>query len=128
MPDALRPLRRVLIVEDEDNIAMALSYLLSTEGCESDRVASGGEAMARIRAMNPDLVLLDVMLPGRSGYDVCADVRGDPALAGTKILMMTAGGSGAERRRGMAAGADGFITKPFELGALRREVRRLIAG
>lgn len=128
MDDARPRPQRVLVVEDEDNIAMALAYLLSREGYQHDRVASGTDALRRIRMMRPDLVLLDVMLPGVSGYDVCADVRGDPALAGTKILMMTAGGSGVERQRGMAAGADGFITKPFELGALRREVRRLIAG
>lgn len=127
MPEPPRPARRVLVVEDEDNIALALAYLLSREGYLHDRVASGDEALGRIRVMRPDLVLLDVMLPGASGFEVCADVRGDPSLAGTKILMMTAGGSGVERRRGMAAGADGFVSKPFELGALRREMRRLIA-
>lgn len=125
MADAgARPPARVLVVEDEDNIAMALAYLLSREGYEHDRVATGADAIGRIRTMHPDLVLLDVMLPGVSGYDICAGVRSDPALKGVKIVLMTARGSAAERRRGMDLGADGFVTKPFELSALRQEVRR----
>lgn len=118
---------RVLVVEDEDNIAIALDYLMTREGYEPDRIANGGEALTRIRATHPDLVLLDVMLPEVSGYDICADVRRDPALSDVKILMMTARGAANERQRGMAVGADGFITKPFELRELRNEVRRLLA-
>ena len=121
-----KPARRVLIVEDEDNIALALDYLMTREGYEHDRVADGSEALPRIRETQPDLVLLDVMLPGVSGYDICQGVRTDPGLAGVKILMMTARGSAMERRRGIELGADGFIAKPFELKQLREEVRRLI--
>ncbi|AMY67573.1 response regulator transcription factor [Frigidibacter mobilis] len=120
--------RRVLVVEDEDNIAIALDYLMTREGYAHDRVSSGAEAMARIRATHPDLVLLDVMLPGVSGYEICQDVRMDPGLADVKILMMTARGSAMERRKGLALGADGFIAKPFELKELRAEVRRLIGS
>lgn len=119
--------RRVLVVEDEDNIALALDFLMEREGYDHDRVADGGAALPKIRAMRPDLVVLDVMLPGVSGYDICRDVRGDPALREVKILMMTARGSSVERRRGQAIGADGFITKPFELKELRQEMRRLLA-
>ncbi len=118
--------KRVLIVEDEDNIAIALDYLLSREGYEQDRIANGAEAMARIRAMHPDLVLLDVMLPEVSGYEICQEIRMDPALSDVKILMMTARGSAMERRKGLALGADGFISKPFELTELRAEVRRIL--
>ncbi len=118
--------RRVLVVEDEDNIAIALDFLMTREGYAHDRVANGAEALARIRATRPDLVLLDVMLPGVSGYEICQDVRRDPGLADVKILMMTARGSAMERRKGLALGADGFIAKPFELKELRAEVRRLI--
>ena len=120
--------RRVLVVEDEDNIAIALDYLMTREGYAHDRVSSGTEAMARIRATHPDLVLLDVMLPGISGYEICQDVRMDPGLADVKILMMTARGSAMERRKGLALGADGFIAKPFELKDLRAEVRRLLGS
>lgn len=118
---------RVLVVEDEDNIALALDFLMTREGYDHDRVADGGAALARIRAMRPDLVLLDVMLPGVSGYDICQGVRRDPGLRDVKILMMTARGSLVERRRGLEIGADGFITKPFELKELRHELRRLLA-
>ncbi|MDP2086671.1 MAG: response regulator [Gemmobacter sp.] len=120
--------KRVLVVEDEDNIAIALDYLLTREGYDHDRVANGGEAMARIRGTHPDLVLLDVMLPEVSGYEICQGVRLDPTLADVKILMMTARGSAIERRKGLALGADGFISKPFEIKELREEVRRLLAG
>ncbi|MFO1201167.1 MAG: response regulator [Tabrizicola sp.] len=119
---------RVLVVEDEDNIATALEFLITREGYGHDRVASGGEALARIRATRPDLVLLDVMLPEVSGYEICEGIRTDPALARTKVLMMTARGSAMERRKGIELGADGFISKPFELKDLRAEVRRLLAG
>ena len=118
---------RVLVVEDEDNIATALEFLITREGYDHDRVASGAEALPHIRATHPDLVLLDVMLPEVSGYDICQGIRTDPALARTKVLMMTARGSALERKRGIELGADGFITKPFELKDLRAEVRRLLA-
>ncbi|NEX47489.1 response regulator transcription factor [Pseudotabrizicola algicola] len=117
---------RVLVVEDEDNIAIALDYLMTREGYEHDRIANGAEALARIKATHPDLVLLDVMLPEVSGYEICQGVRLDPTLADVKILMMTARGSAIERRKGLALGADGFISKPFELKELREEVRRLL--
>ncbi|WP_022704445.1 response regulator transcription factor [Pseudorhodobacter ferrugineus] len=118
----------VLVVEDEDNIALALDYLMTREGYAHDRVANGGEALARIRTMHPDLVLLDVMLPEMSGYEICQGMRLDPDLADIKILMMTARGSAIERKKGLALGADGFISKPFELTELRAEVRRLLEG
>jgi two-component system, OmpR family, phosphate regulon response regulator PhoB len=117
---------RVLVVEDEDNIAVALDYLMTREGYDHDRVASGADALPRIRSTHPDLVLLDVMLPEVSGYEICEGIRTDPKLADVKVLMMTARGSAIERRKGMALGADGFISKPFELKDLRDEVRRLL--
>ncbi|WP_149141007.1 response regulator transcription factor [Gemmobacter caeruleus] len=119
---------RILVVEDEDNIALALNYLMMREGYQHDRVANGAEALPRIRETHPDLVLLDVMLPEVSGYEICQSVRLDPALADVKILMMTARGSTIERQKGLALGADGFISKPFELKELRTEVRRLLTG
>jgi DNA-binding response OmpR family regulator len=119
---------RVLVVEDEDNIALALDYLMTHEGYEYDRVADGGHALDHIRRTHPDLVLLDVMLPQVSGYEICQGMRLDPSLAGIKILMMTARGSSIERKKGLALGADGFIAKPFELKELRQEVRRLLGA
>jgi DNA-binding response OmpR family regulator len=117
---------RVLVVEDEDNIATALEFLIMREGYAHDRVASGADALSRIRDTHPDLVLLDVMLPEVSGYEICEGIRTDPSLSDIKVLMMTARGSTIERRKGLALGADGFISKPFELKDLRDEVRRLL--
>jgi DNA-binding response OmpR family regulator len=118
----------ILVVEDEDNIAIALDYLLTREGYAQSRIATGAGAVDMIRDRKPDLVLLDVMLPEVSGYEICQAVRSDPDCGHVRILMMTARGSAMERRKGMAMGADGFISKPFELKELREEVRRLIAG
>lgn len=120
--------KRVLVVEDEDNIAVALDYLMTREGYEQTRIATGAGAVDLIRETRPHLVLLDVMLPEVSGYEICQNIRMDPNLSDVKILMMTARGSAMERRKGLAMGADGFISKPFELKALRAEVRRILAG
>lgn len=120
--------RHILVVEDEDNIAIALDYLIRREGYAQTRTATGAGAVDLIRRLRPDLVLLDVMLPEVSGYEICQAVRQDPELAGVRILMMTARGSAIERRKGLAMGADGFISKPFELKELRAEVRRILAG
>lgn len=119
---------RVLVVEDEDNIAAALEYLITREGFGHDRVANGADALPRITATHPDLVLLDIMLPEVSGYEICHLIRTDPLLSDVKILMMTARGSALERKRGLEIGADGFIAKPFELKDLRAEVHRLLGA
>ena len=121
------PAPRILVVEDEDNIATALEFLILREGYGHDRVSSGAEALPRIRDTRPNLVLLDVMLPEMSGYEICEGIRTDPALSGVKVLMMTARGSASERKKGLERGADGFISKPFELQDLRAQVRRLLA-
>lgn len=118
--------RRVLIVEDDDSIAAALEFLARKEGLSPERIASGAEAMGRIVATRPDLVMLDVMLPEVSGYEICRRLRRDPALRAVKVLMMTARGSAQERDRALGLGADGFIAKPFDLGGLRAEMRRLL--
>ncbi|MFV0382386.1 response regulator transcription factor [Paracoccus sp. (in: a-proteobacteria)] len=116
----------ILVIEDEDNIAVALDFLLTRDGHSHNRMATGAGAVARIRETQPDLVLLDVMLPDVSGYQIVQDVRADPALKDVRVLMMTARGSTVERRRGLALGADGFIAKPFELSELRAEMARLL--
>ncbi len=118
--------KSVLIVEDEDNIALALEHLMRREGYALTRVANGAEAMPMITRDHPDLVLLDVMLPEVSGYEICQAVRQDPGLADVKILMMTARGNQMERRKGLALGADGFICKPFDLADLKAEMQRLL--
>jgi len=117
----------ILVIEDEDNIAVALDFLLTRDGHRPARIATGRGAVERIRSSRPDLVLLDVMLPEVSGYQIMEDLRADPDLAHVRVLMMTARGSVLERRKGLALGADGFVAKPFELAELRAEMARLLA-
>ena len=121
------PRHRVLIVEDDDHIAMAIEWVLGREGLSHDRVASGQEALPRIRETRPDLVLLDVMLPEISGHDICRDLKRDPSLSDVRVLMMTARGSVQDRRRAMDEGADAFVSKPFDVKDLRAEVKRLLS-
>ncbi len=127
MEDAT-PEAHILVIEDEDNIAIALDYLLGREGYGRTRLATGAGAVDEIRRLRPDLVLLDVMLPEVSGYEICQSVRADPEVAHLPILMMTARGSAMERRKGLAMGATGFIAKPFDLKALREEIARILAA
>lgn len=116
----------ILVIEDEENIAIALDFLLTRDGHKHARLATGAGAVQHIRERCPDLVLLDVMLPDVSGYQIVQDLRADPALKDIRVLMMTARGSVVERRKGFALGADGFIAKPFELSELRAEMARLL--
>ena len=119
---------RILIIEDEDNIAVALEFLMSRDGHSHRRLSTGREALAAIRQDHPDLVLLDIMLPDVSGYQIVQELRADPALRDVRVLMMTARGSVMERRKGLALGADGFIAKPFELAELRAEMARVLGA
>ena len=119
---------RIMVIEDEDNIAAALDFLLTRDGHQHSRLATGAGAIDALRDARPDLVLLDVMLPEVSGYQIVQDLRADPSLRGVRVLMMTARGSVMERRKGLALGADGFIAKPFELAELRAEMARVLEG
>ncbi|WP_321365032.1 response regulator [uncultured Celeribacter sp.] len=120
--------KRILLVEDEDNIAIAIEVLLTRAGYELLRVSHGDQALPNIRAQKPDLVLLDVTLPGLSGYEVCQRLRLDAELAHIPVLMMSARASEAEQRKGVAMGANAFLTKPFAMSDLLGSVARLIAG
>jgi DNA-binding response OmpR family regulator len=119
---------RILLVEDEDNIAIAIEVLLGRAGYDLVRVSRGDQALPNIRAQQPDLVVLDVTLPGCSGYEVCQRLRSDPSLSHIPVLMMSARVSQAEQRKGLAMGADAFLTKPFAMDDLKGLVARLIEG
>jgi DNA-binding response OmpR family regulator len=117
----------VLIADDDPNIVLALRFLMEKEGYRV-RVATDGEAaLADVAAQPPDVVLLDAMMPRRSGFDVCAAIRSDPQLAGVRVVMLTAKGLARERRMGLRAGADEYVTKPFSNQDVLRLVRRLTA-
>ena len=118
----------VLIADDEPNILVSLEFLMKREGHRVLLARDGDEALALIRAERPALVLLDVMMPGKSGFEVCAAVRADEQLAGVKIVMLTAKGRDTDVAQGLGLGADAYVTKPFGTRELAARVRDLLAG
>ncbi len=118
--------KKVLIADDEQNIVISLEFLMKREGFEVLVASDGDEAIRRIRADQPDLVLLDVMMPKKSGFEVCQEVKADPALGGVRILMLTAKGRDTEVAKGLALGADAYMTKPFSTRELVDKVRSLL--
>ncbi|RMF38476.1 MAG: response regulator [Alphaproteobacteria bacterium] len=119
---------RVLIVEDEPNIVESLSWILSREGFQVQTVGDGAAALRRIVAMKPDLVILDAMLPGRSGFEILRDIRADAAIAATPVIMLTARSQAHDREAARQLGADLFIAKPFSNADVVESARRLTAG
>ena len=116
----------VLIADDDANIVLALRFLMEKEGYEVAVATNGEAALAMATRLRPDVVLLDVMMPRRNGYDVCAAIRADCALANTRVVMLTAKGLTAERKNGLRAGADAYVTKPFATRDVLDQVRRLL--
>lgn len=118
--------KKILIADDEVNIVISLEFLMKREGFEVVLAADGEEAIAKIREEMPDLVLLDVMMPRKTGFEVCQEVRSDPSLQDIKILMLTAKGRDTEVAKGMALGADAYMTKPFSTHELVERVKALL--
>jgi DNA-binding response OmpR family regulator len=118
--------KKILIVDDEPNIVLSLEFLMKKAGFEVAVAKDGEEALAQVARLNPDLVLLDVMMPKKSGYEVCEALRADPARAGMKIVMLTAKGRDTEVAKGMALGADAYVTKPFSTKDLVVQVSDLL--
>lgn len=116
--------KKVLIVDDETNIVISLQFLMEQVGYRVDVARTGEEALEKIAVFLPDLILLDVMLPGVSGYDICQRVRQTPAWQAMKIVMLTAKGRDVERAKGLALGANAYVTKPFSTKELLAEVQR----
>ncbi|HMN77365.1 MAG TPA: response regulator [Burkholderiaceae bacterium] len=121
-------MHKILIADDEPNILISLEYLMKREGYEVVVARDGDEALAAIRRERPALVLLDVMMPGKTGYEVCDLVRADAELAATKIVLLTAKGRDTDVAKGLAIGATDYITKPFSTRELAQRVRELLAG
>ena len=119
---------RVLIVEDEPNIVESLSFLLRRAGFDVAATGDGESALADLRSQPARLVILDLMLPKANGFEVLKAVRNDPALAGVRVLILTAKGQASDRRLAEAIGVDAFMTKPFSNREIMTEVRRLTAG
>lgn len=120
--------RHVLLIEDEANIAEAIRFVLMRDGWRVTTHGDGHDAMARVREARPDLVILDVMLPGQSGFDILAALRADPATADLPVLMLTAKGQARDREAAARAGASRFMTKPFSNAEMLAEVRALVGA
>ena len=118
--------KRVLIAEDEPNIAVSLEYLMQQSGYEFQIVTNGIDALRAAWEFRPDLVLLDIMLPLKNGFEVCQSMRETPELSRVKIVMLTAKGRDTELAKGLALGADAYITKPFATRELLETVKRLL--
>ncbi len=116
----------VLIVDDEPNIVLSLEFLMKKAGYAVAVARSGEAALSAVAEAPPDLVLLDVMIPERNGFDVCQAIRANPDWQTVKIVMLTAKGREIEREKGMALGADDYITKPFSTREVVRRVRQLL--
>jgi DNA-binding response OmpR family regulator len=117
---------RVLIADDEPNIVVSLEFMMKREGYDVLVARDGPQALAAIRESRPALVLLDAMMPGMSGFEVCEAVRADPETRGTRILMLTAKGRETDVARGVGAGADAYVTKPFSTRDLVAKVRDML--
>ncbi len=118
--------KKILIVDDEPSIVAPLQFLMERSGYEVMVATSGEKALEMINENRPDLVLLDVMLPGLSGFDVCRMIREDSELAGTRIILVTALGRRVNVAKGMALGADDYIVKPFANQELVAKVKQLL--
>ncbi len=118
--------RRILIVDDEPNIVTLLEFLMRGSDFEVRVARNGEEALRRAESFRPDLVLLDVMMPQRSGFEVCQKIRENPALRDVKIVMLTAKGRDLEKDRGLNLGANAYVTKPFSTKELMNTVRGLL--
>ena len=118
--------KKVLIVDDEPNIVASLEYLMGKAGYEVAVARDGDEALAAVDAFRPDLVLLDVMMPRQSGYEVCRKMRDRPDLRAIRIVMLSAKGREAEVSKGLSVGADAYVTKPFSNRELMAQVAELL--
>ncbi|MGZ5239666.1 MAG: response regulator transcription factor [Caldimonas sp.] len=118
--------RKILIADDEPNIVISLEYLMNREGYAVSVARDGEETVQTILRDRPDLVLLDAMMPKKSGFEVCQEVRANDVVKDTLILMLTAKGRDTDIAKGLGLGADAYMTKPFSTKDLVRKVRELL--
>ncbi|MCC6657900.1 MAG: response regulator [Rhodocyclaceae bacterium] len=118
--------KRILIVDDEPNIVVSLEFLMKREGFEVAVAGDGETALRLIEEKRPDLVLLDIMLPKKNGFEVCQAIRANPDWQAVKVVMLTAKGRDTEVAKGTALGADAYMTKPFSTKDLIAQVRQIL--
>jgi DNA-binding response OmpR family regulator len=121
-------MKSILVVEDEPNIVLSLQFLMKKAGFEVRVARDGDEAISAVEARAPDLILLDVMIPKRDGYDVCQTIRANPAWQNIYIIMLTAKGRYVDREKGIALGANDYVTKPFSTRDLTEKVKQILDG
>ena len=119
---------KLLVADDEPNIVISLEYLMKREGYDVLVATDGNQALETIRREQPALVLLDVMMPGKTGFEVCQEVRADASLDGVRILMLTAKGRENDVSKGLALGANAYMTKPFSTRELVQKVAEMLGG
>jgi DNA-binding response OmpR family regulator len=127
IPEGELVAHRILIVDDEPNIVISLEYLLKKEGFDVTVATDGDAALRQAAEFRPHLMLLDVMMPKKSGFEVCESLRADAAMADLKIIMLTAKGRETEVTKGLALGANAYITKPFSTKDLVAQIKTLLA-
>ncbi|RJX19840.1 MAG: response regulator [Desulfobulbus sp.] len=118
--------RTVLIVDDEPNIVLSIKFLINQQGYEVRTAGNGEEALQELRRQIPDLILLDIMMPKPDGYEVCQLIRSTPEWKDIPVIMLTAKGRDVEKQKGLAMGADDYITKPFATHELVAKVRAVL--
>ena len=119
--------KQVLLIEDEPNIIEAISFILSRDGWSVKTHSNGADAVEMVKERRPDVLILVVMLPGKSGYDILRELRDDPDINGLPVLMLTARGQTKDREIAERAGCDAFMTKPFSNADVLETVRALAA-
>lgn len=117
---------QILIVDDEPIIIKVLSFVFKKEGCTVETASDGEEGMRKIKELKPKIVLLDVMMPKKSGLDLCSEVKSDPKLKDTYIILLTAKGQDDDVGVGYSEGADDYITKPFDLLPVVKKIKELL--
>jgi Response regulators consisting of a CheY-like receiver domain and a winged-helix DNA-binding domain len=120
--------KSILVVEDEPNIVLSLQFLMKKAGFDVRVARDGDEALAAVEVQTPDLILLDVMIPKRDGYDVCQTIRANPDWQEVYIIMLTAKGREVDREKGLALGANDYVTKPFSTRDLTEKVKQILGN
>lgn len=118
----------ILVADDEPNIVLSLEFLLKQAGFRVRTVADGEAVLKAFAEEAPDLLLLDVMIPGRDGYSVCQEIRANPAWRDIRIVMLTAKGGEVQREKGLSLGADDYVTKPFSTRELVERIKNMLDG
>lgn len=115
--------KKILAVDDEPNILMSIEFILEMEGYEIHTARDGDEALETAERLRPDLILLDINMPRKDGYEVCRILREREDMAGTKVIMLTAKGQTLEKKKGLEVGANDYVTKPFSADELLNTIR-----